>query len=130
MGKYDDIINLPYPPQDRRSSLSPEDRAAQFLSFKSLTGFEDEIAEEGRWVDRKIELDESQKEIINEKLQYLKANAEEKIEAEITYFAADSKKDGGFYTTVTSVIVKFRQDSITLAGGEEIELDNIIGIIC
>lgn len=43
MGKYDDIINLPYPPKNKKTSISPEDRAAQFGSFKALTGFEDEI---------------------------------------------------------------------------------------
>lgn len=43
MGKYDDIINLPYPPKDKKISVSPEDRAAQFGAFKALTGFEDEI---------------------------------------------------------------------------------------
>ena len=43
MGKYDDIINLPYPPENKKTSVSAEDRAAQFGSFKALTGFEDEI---------------------------------------------------------------------------------------
>lgn len=48
MGKYDDIINLPYPPKNKKTVLKPEDRAAQFSSFKALNGFDEAIDEENR----------------------------------------------------------------------------------
>ena len=57
MGKYDDIINLPYPPKNKKTSISPEDRAAQFGSFKALTGFEDEIEKQA--VEYLREIDEA-----------------------------------------------------------------------
>ena len=46
MGKYDNIINLPYPPKGRKSNITPEDRAAQFGSFKALSGFDEAIEAE------------------------------------------------------------------------------------
>lgn len=53
MGKYDDIINLPY-----NGSTSKEHkpmpiykRAAQFAPFAALTGHKELIAEAGRVVD-------------------------------------------------------------------------------
>lgn len=48
MGKYDDIINLPYPPKNKKSVLKAEDRAAQFSSFKALNGFDEAIDEENK----------------------------------------------------------------------------------
>ena len=54
MGKYDDIINLPYPPKNKKTSISPEDRAAQFGSFKALTGFEDEIEKQAELYEAEI----------------------------------------------------------------------------
>lgn len=44
MGKYDDIIDTVYPPENKRSELTTSDRAAQFASFKAL-GDLDEIEE-------------------------------------------------------------------------------------
>ena len=43
MGKYDDIINLPYPPKGKKSNITPDERTAQFGSFKALNGFEDSV---------------------------------------------------------------------------------------
>ena len=37
------------------------DRAAQFIPFMALTGYEDAVEETARLTDRKIDLDETQK---------------------------------------------------------------------
>ena len=44
--KYDDIINLPHFHAPGKPYMSNKDRAAQFMPFKSLNGFEDSIDEE------------------------------------------------------------------------------------
>ena len=48
MGKYDKIINLPYPPKGKKSNITSEERAAQFGSFKALNGFDEAIEDEDR----------------------------------------------------------------------------------
>ncbi|WP_034465506.1 hypothetical protein [Butyrivibrio proteoclasticus] len=44
MGKYDDIINLNRPISKKHSPMPLENRAAQFMPFAALTGFEDAIS--------------------------------------------------------------------------------------
>ena len=57
MGKYDKIINLPYPPKGKKSNITPEDRAAQFGSFKALNGFDEAIEDENRALIKESEED-------------------------------------------------------------------------
>lgn len=49
MGKYDDIINLPHHQSKKHPQMSMHDRAAQFMPFMALKGFDhviDETAKE------------------------------------------------------------------------------------
>ena len=71
MNDYDDIINLDRPISKHPSS-SMESRASQFAPFAALVGYDSEIKETARLTDKKIVLDDSQKEIISNKLNYLK----------------------------------------------------------
>ena len=66
---YDDIINLPCPTSKRHPRMAMIDRAAQFAPFAALTGYDDNIKEATRLTDKKIELDEQKKIILNNKLQ-------------------------------------------------------------
>ena len=43
--RYDDIIELPAPKSKTRPHMSLYDRAAQFASFKALSGYEEMVAE-------------------------------------------------------------------------------------
>lgn len=53
MNNYSDIINLPYKPYARKISLSPQQRAAQFMPFAALTGYEECIIEKARLMEKK-----------------------------------------------------------------------------
>ena len=66
MSAYEDIINLPYPQKHPR--MSNYARGAQFSPFAALTGLEAAIEETARLTDTKIELDESKKALLNDKL--------------------------------------------------------------
>ena len=57
-GQYDDIINLPRPVSKKHPPMPMSKRAAQFLPFAALTGFEGEIAETGRLTQAAPELGE------------------------------------------------------------------------
>ena len=100
MKNYDDIINL-----ERPESKSPKmdiiDRAAQFAPFQALNGFSDDIKEASRIVDKKLILDDDQKELLDKKLQFI-LNNKNNLSVAITYFIKDKKKKGGAYYKLTS----------------------------
>ena len=71
MDKYSDIIALEHPHSSTRAHMSRLDRAAQFSPFAALTGYEDIIAENSRYVSQMALLDENEIERLNEKLKQL-----------------------------------------------------------
>ena len=101
--KYDDIINLPHHVSKNHPQMSIHDRAAQFSSFAALSGFEDSIAETGRIVDQKIELDDDAKEIINREINEIEASLTEEPKIKVIYFCKDKRKDGGTYLSYEGV---------------------------
>lgn len=103
MNNYDDIINLERP-ISKHPHLSMESRASQFAPFAALVGYDSEIKETARLTDKRINLDESQKEIISSKLNYLNEHINDQNEITITYFVNDSKKSGGKYLQKTGII--------------------------
>ena len=100
MKKYEDIIGLSRPVSKKHPPMSRENRAAQFAPFAALTGFEGAIKETARVTGEKIELDETQKTFLDEKLKVL---LREKTPALFTYFQKDEQK-GGAYITVSGIV--------------------------
>lgn len=137
-GKYDDIIDLPHPTSQNHPRMSLHDRAAQFSPFAALTGFDGVIAETGRMTDRKIELSESQKLLLDQKLTLIDEVIQDGYHPVVTvvYFVPDALKAGGSYQ---EFIGKVRQVEpverklVFLAanersGGKEIGIDSILEI--
>lgn len=95
MGAYDDIINLSRP-ESNHPKMSIEQRSAQFVPFAALTSFGDKVKETARLTDKKIELDEEMKNILDMKIQDIKNNLyNNQIDfiVKVTYFISDNKKD-------------------------------------
>lgn len=103
MNNYDDIINLERP-ISKHPHLSLESRASQFAPFAALVGYDSEIKETARLTDKKVVLDDNQKEIISNKLNYLNEHINDQNEVTITYFIKDQKKSGGKYLKKTGII--------------------------
>ena len=95
MSAYEDIINLPYPQKHPR--MSNYARGAQFSPFAALTGLEAAIEETARLTDDKVELDESKKALLNDKLRKIEEELYDRPEITITYFRPDLRKVGGAY---------------------------------
>lgn len=100
---YADIIHLPHHKAVNRPHMSMHDRAAQFSPFAALSGFDGVIAETGRLTDRKIELSESEKVLLDQKLTLIDDVIRDGYHPEITvqYFVADQRKEGGEYREYT-----------------------------
>ena len=116
MDDYSDIINLSRP-VSKRPRMTLEQRSAQFAPFAALTGYEGQVKETARLTNKKIEINEELKEILNKKIQLIQKKIKEQPQIEITYFIPDSKKDGGKYETVTNS--KF--------GNQELQWDSPFG---
>lgn len=128
--KYDDILYLPHPVSARHPQMPLADRAAQFSPFAALTGHEAAIRETARLTKERVELDESRKEILDERLQMIRENLSEKPEVTFTYFQPDERKSGGAYLTVTGRVKKMDgyERRILLEDGMIVPLEELIDI--
>ena len=125
---YEDIINMPRPVSQKHAPMTLYSRAAQFAPFSALTGLDGEMEETARLTERRVELDENQKEMVNRNICYVKDNIDQCIEADITYFLQDDKKDGGKYVTEKVVPIKIREfeKEIVLSDGRVVKIDDVI----
>ena len=90
---YEDIINLKYPYPTGHEKMSMAERAAQFSPFAALTGYDDLIREEARYVDDKIKLSQEEKDKINQALNIISKDISTCFD--ITYFIPDKLKENG-----------------------------------
>lgn len=129
MNDYSDIINLSRP-VSKRPRMSLEQRSAQFAPFAALTGYEGQVKETARLTDKRIELNEELKEILDLKIQLIQEKIKEQPDVTITYFIPDDKKQGGKYKTVTNSVKKIDtyKNEIILIDGTTIAIDEIIDI--
>ncbi len=112
--EYDDIIDLPYHGSAERPHMPMADRAAQFLPFAALTGYDAAVAETARLTEEKRELSEEEKEAVSGQLVALQARLKTDARVRVTYFVPDSRKAGGALRTVT---------------GEAKKLDAALGVL-
>ena len=130
-GEYEDIINLPRHISKKHPQMSLEVRSAQFAPFSALTGYDEQIQETSRITNKKKEINEEMKMILDEKLQIIQQEINKKPKITVTYFIPDSKKDGGKYATITGKAIKidkFKQ-LIILENKIEIPIKEICEII-
>ena len=131
MGKYDDIIHLPHHVSITRPHMPMRDRAAQFMPFRALTGYEDAVRETARYTDERIELTEDEKVLLDMRLQKLADEISNQPKMTLTYFRPDKKKAGGAYICVTGQLKKIddHEGYLILTGGERILIEDILEII-
>lgn len=129
-GAYDDIINLPHHVSATRPRMTLIDRAAQFAPFAALTGYESAVKEAARLTDKRIELDEYEKEALSEKLQLILEQLDECPEITVTYFQPDDKKDGGAYVALTGCVKKIDEFErvVVMTNGTKVSIEKILQI--
>ncbi len=128
--RYDDIIKLPRHVSDSRPQMDIYNRAAQFSPFAALTGYEGAIEETARLTDERIELDETEKALLDEKFKIVQKQLSNKPEITITYFQPDEKKTGGAYVSISGVVKKidYYKRAVFMQDESRIEIDDIINI--
>ena len=105
---YADIIDLVHWQSPTRPHMSLYDRAAQFASYKALSGYEDMVAEEARLTDSEAPLSENAMVLLNQKLNLISDVIEDGIRPELafTVFVPDQKKTGGKYVNMIGTVKK------------------------
>lgn len=127
---YDDIINLEHHVSSTRAHMSIHDRAAQFSPFAALTGYDGAIKEAARLTNQKIELDETAKTILDEKLRIVQNQLSGLKELELVYFQPDEMKSGGEYITKVGTIRKIDtyKRTVVMQDGTRVPIDEIADI--
>ena len=133
MGRYDDIIDLPYKKSKRHAHMSMHDRAAQFAPFAALTGYGEAVEETARFTEAKIELAEDRIAEINEVLTKLKKTLDKplgKVEVELDFFVQDKLKQGGKYLLYKGTVDKLdeHEKRLRLGTGIWVNIEDIFDI--
>lgn len=128
MSKYDEIINYNYVMKHPRMSIN--ERSFEFAPFSALVGFNDLIRERERETSKRIDLTDEEKEVINNKINFLNTKISLHPKLEIIYFIKDKTKEGGSYQKVSDYIKKidFYHKLIFLENKGKINIENIIDI--
>jgi len=128
--RYDDIIRLPHHVSPTRPHMSAWNRAAQFSPFAALTGYDDAVRETARLTEQPVELDESRRAELSERLRQLHEREAERPRARITYFVYDLYKAGGAYVTVEGAVKKADPvyHTVAMADGTVIDMEDILEV--
>ena len=124
---YDDIIHLQRPLSKKHPPMPMAKRAAQFLPFAALTGFEGEIAEAARLTEAARYLGEDALVALDEQLSLLRQRMGEQPAVSVVRFVPDERKAGGRYETVTGRLRRLDEANrvLILTDGLRIDLDTI-----
>lgn len=126
MNEYADILYHPHHVSARHQPMPMRDRAAQFASFKALTGYEDGIDEAARYVAEKLELTEDRRDRLDACLQILR-DAEGDVPLRVLAYHPDPRKRGGMYLPYTGVLRRMDEAAglLLFRDGTVIGLDDI-----
>lgn len=127
---YDDIINLSRPESKKHTPMPMEDRAAQFLPFAALTGYDAAVSETARLTEERVELDAQEAERLGARLAVLVKRQQEQPELSLLYYVPDARKAGGAYVTVSGRIKKITDfpRCIYLTDGSRIPIEDIVAV--
>lgn len=125
---HSDIISLPRPVSRHHKPMSKAQRAAQFAPFAALNGYEESIEEEGRELQKRVELSSERSEEIGRILFELKEQPTKKIS--VLFFRKDEKKEGGIYLKKEGVVKKIdeMEQMLIFTDGEKIGFADIFDI--
>ena len=127
---YKDIIDYEYKGPKNHVRMPIEKRAAQFSPFAALSGYSESLKETERLTFEKKELSDSDKEVINNKLQIINSNLKNNMTCEITYYVKDMYKSGGNYIIKNGEIrvIDLPNKKIIFKDKTKINIDDIVDV--
>ena len=129
-GVYDDILHLARPQSKKHRPMPMEDRAAQFLPFAALTGYDAAVSETARLTEERVELDAQEAERLGARLAVLVKRQQEQPELSLLYYVPDARKVGGAYVTASWRLRKITDfpRCIYLTDGSEVPIEDIVAV--
>ena len=126
---YRDILDVRYPFPLKKERQSMSHRAGQFAPFAALTGYGDQVKEVERYTDYEVFLDEDNKILLDEKLNYIRMHLDD-VNVSVIYFVKDKNKSGGKYITKSGKIHKIDnyKEMIVFEDKEKVDINKIIKI--
>jgi len=126
--KYADMLHMPHHVSAKHPQMSRYDRAAQFSSFRALTGYEDAVKETARYTDKQLELTEEVKCDIDQKLCSIRDLKITRIT--VTYFLPDPHKEGGKYVTYSGTLKKMdlTTGQLLFRDGTSVPVDRLLDV--
>lgn len=129
---YEDIRNLPHHESKVHPRMPRANRAAQFMPFSALSGYEEAVQETARQTEQFRELDEDSRRRLDETLQIIQQGLCERrnVFAVITCFVPDEYKAGGSYQEYSGLVkrVDAYRRRILLQDGMALSIDYISDI--
>lgn len=129
---YADIHNLPHHESKVHPRMPRANRAAQFMPFSALSGYEEAVQETARQTEPFRELDEDSRRRLDESLKIIQRHLgmHQEISVVITCFVPDKYKDGGSYQEYSGLVkrVDAYRRRILLQDGMALPIDYISDI--
>ena len=128
--EYDDILHLPRPVSTRHARMSMTDRGAQFSPFAALVGYEKVLEESARLTEAETFLDESGKELLDRKLQFLAGHLGRMGQIRFLCYRPDERKAGGSFLWLEGIVKKIDlyRRTVVLEDGQEFAIEDIRAI--
>ena len=98
---YAAILDHPYPFESLGPVCPPAPARGPVCAFDALTGFTETIMERAHYTDQAAELDEAQREQLDQKTRFLMDRIGERPYVTLHYFEPDGRKSGGVCRTVS-----------------------------
>lgn len=127
---YDDIRHLPRHVSKKRPQMPVQDRATQFAPFAAVVGHQAAIKETERLTDARPDLDDMEKALIDQELQWIEAQLPEPVKVKIIYFEPDKLKSGGHFVHIEDQVKKIDPEFrvLVLQGGLRIGFEALISL--
>lgn len=126
---YKNALNLPHYELKYHKKMPMNQKAAQFLAFQALVGFDESIHDASIDLEEKKLLDDSEKELINQSLVFALSHPSTFVC--INYFENYKTSSSGMYLSITGRIERFDKQTkkIHLDDESKISLDNVRSIV-
>lgn len=132
MTDYEDILHAARPVSRRHPPMPREKRAAQFMPFAALSGYEEAIGEAARRTEPRPVLDEGAQAVLDAAFRLLAARAGEHPRVRLTRFLPDPVKPGGRCVEVRGTLrrVDGCTRQLVFQGGERVPMDDVVAVDC
>ncbi len=127
---YSDIINMPRHVSEVRPRMGMLERAAQFMPFDALSGFDEAIDETERLTQDRRNLSDGDLEAMDKRMAFLLERGLPSSEVELTVFVPDERKGGGRFEAVRGRIRRINEAEglIVMEDGRSVRLGDVCAV--